>query len=152
MTEAVENLQESSDNSQTIIENTEEFPTESVEKRSRGRPKGSRDSAPRKRRIIEEPIVQEAPPPSVPPPPTQPEIVAPSEPVRVKTRRVYTPRAPTPAPPYNPEPAPLPPASPPSPRTLFRQAGETIYHLQTQRENARRDYWTQQIEKSLKVR
>ncbi len=37
-----------------------------------------------------------------------------------------------------------------SPRTLLRQAGETIYALQNQRDSARREYWAQQIAKSLR--
>jgi len=156
MTEAPENLQQVQDNSQSTTENSEnsqEIVEVTAEKRGRGRPKGSRDSVPRKRKIIEEPVAQEAPP--EPPTPTVPEIVAPSEPARMKTRRAYTPRAPTPVPHYTPLPAqppPPPPPQPPSPRTLFRQAGETMYHLQTQRNNARRDYWAEQIEKSLKMR
>ena len=37
-----------------------------------------------------------------------------------------------------------------SPRSVLRQAGETIYALQTQRDGARREYWAQQIAKSLR--
>ena len=111
MAENSENSEELADNSQQI----EELPV----KRGRGRPKGSIDSAPRKRRIVEEP--------------PEPVPVAPTEPVRAKTRR------PTPSPP-----------EPPSPRTLLKQAGETIYQLQNQRDTARREFWAQQIGKSLR--
>ena len=100
-----------------------------IEKRGRGRPKGSVDRLPRKRTKIVEEAVE--PPP---PPPT------PTEPVRMKTRRA------TPAP----APVQAPPPEPPSPRTLFKQATETIHQLQTQREHARRDYWAGQIAKSLR--
>jgi len=147
-----DNLQDNSQETTENSENSQEIVEVTAEKRGRGRPKGSRDSVPRKRKIIEEPVAQEVPP--EPPTPPVPEIVAPSEPARMKTRRAYTPRAPTPVPQHSPQPAqpPPPPPQPPSPRTLFRQAGETMYHLQTQRNNARRDYWAEQIEKSLKVR
>ncbi len=113
----------------------ENQPLEIEPKRGRGRPKGSVDKAPRKRtKIIEEAV--EPPPP--PPPP-----VAPVEPVRIKVRRA------TPAPTHVPVQAPTP-ASPLSPRTVFKQAGETIHQLQTQREHSRRDYWAEQISKSFR--
>jgi hypothetical protein len=116
----------------TIEESPEsESPPPEVEKRTRGRPKGSVDRLPRKRtKIVEEAV--EPPPP--PPPP------APAEPVRMKVRRA----TPTPAQ------VQAPPPEPPSPRTLFKQATETIHQLQTQREHARRDYWADQIAKSLR--
>ena len=98
-----------------------------VEKRARGRPKGSVDRLPRKRTKIVEEAVEPPPPP------------APVEPVRMKTRRTTPAPAPVQAPP-----------EPPSPRTLFKQATETIHQLQTQREHARRDYWAGQIAKSLR--
>ena len=109
----------------------ESQPLEIEPKRGRGRPKGSVDRLPRKRtKIVEEAV---APPP--PPPPT------PVEPVKMKVRRT------------TPAPAPVPvqaPPEPPSPRSLFKQATETIHQLQTQREHARRDYWAGQIAKSLR--
>ena len=120
-----------------------------VPKRRRGGPKGALDSAPRKRRIIEEPLLpikEIAEPPPEPPAPKPAAALAPSEPIRIKTRRA----------PVRVEPAPMAvqepvaPPAPPSPRTLFRQAGETIYQLQAQRENARRDYWAQAIHRSLR--
>ena len=114
------------------IEDSQELESQPLEiepKRGRGRPKGSVDRLPRKRtKIVEEAI---EPPP--PPPP------APVEPVRMKVRRTT--------------PAPVPvqtPPEPPSPRSLFKQATETIHQLQTQREHARRDYWAGQIAKSLR--
>ena len=102
------------------------------------------DSAPRKRRIVEEPPEPArppepvAPPEPVPPPKPMapPKSVAQPQPARVKPQRA------TPAPP--------PQAEPPSPRTLLRYAGETIYQLQSQRDNARRDFWAQQIDKTLR--
>ena len=103
-----------------------------IEKRGRGRPKGSVDRLPRKRTKIVEEAVEPPPPPA--PPPT------PVEPVRMKTRRT----TPTPAQ------VQAPPPEPPSPRSLFKQATETIHQLQTQREHARRDYWAGQIAKSLR--
>ena len=137
MTDAPEN----SENSQDIPENSEQIQALPVPKRGRGRPKGALDSAPRKRRIIEEPLL---PIKEVAEPPKPIPTPAPVEPVRIKTRRA----------PVRVESAmavqePVAPA-PPSPMTLFRQAGETIYQLQAQRENARRDYWAQAIHRSLR--
>ena len=115
------------------IEDSQELESQPLEiepKRGRGRPKGSVDRLPRKRTKI----VEEAVEPPPPPPPT------PVEPVKMKVRRA------TPAP----APVQAPPPEPPSPRTLFKQATETIHQLQTQREHARRDYWAGQIAKSLR--
>ena len=112
-------MAENSEKNEELANNSEQIEELPV-KHGRGRPKGSVDSAPRKRRIVEEPPEPVAP-------------VAPTEPVRAKTRR------PTPSPP-----------EPPSPRTLLKQAGETIYQLQSQRDTARRDFWAQQIGKSLR--
>ena len=107
----------------------ESQPLEIEPKRGRGRPKGSVDRLPRKRTKI----VEEAVEPPPPPPPT------PVEPVKMKVRRTTPAPAPVQAPP-----------EPPSPRSLFKQATETIHQLQTQREHARRDYWAGQIAKSLR--
>ena len=112
-------MAENSDNSEELANNSQQIEELPV-KRGRGRPMGSIDSAPRKRRIVEEP----------------PEPIAPAEPVRAKTRRAA--------------PTPPPQAEPPSPRTLLKQAGETIFQLQSQRDTARRDFWAQQIGKSLR--
>ena len=147
MTDAPEN----SENLQEIQENSEQIQELPVPKRGRGRPKGALDSAPRKRRIVEEPLpIKETVEPPEPPPEHSPEPAPtptptpPSGPVRMKTRRA----------PVRVEPAPMAvpvtPPAPPSPRTLFRQAGETIYQLQTQRENARRDYRNQAVHRSLR--
>ena len=136
MTEALENSEELLENSQQIPEN-EELP-EQIEKRGRGRPKGSVDRAPRKRtKIIEEAAEPPAPAPAP--------VIAPAEPVRLKTRRAPAVSQPAPimAAPQT-APAPL------SPRTIFKQASETIYQLQSEREHARRQYWAAQIEKSLR--
>ena len=123
------------ENSATTEENPQELesPPPEVEPKWRGRPKGSVDKAPRKRtNIIEEAVepLQPSPPPT------------PVEPVKTKVRRA------TPAP--SPVPVQAPPVAPPSPRTIFKQATETIHHMQTQREAARREYWCQQISKSLR--
>ncbi len=145
MTDAPEN----SENSQEIPENSEQIQELPVPKRGRGRPKGALDSAPRKRRIIEEPLLpikETVEPPPEPPAPKAIPTPAPSEPIRIKTRRAHVRVEPTPMAVQE----PVAPPAPPSPRTLFRQAGETIYQLQAQRENARRDYWAQAIHRSLR--
>ena len=154
MTEALENSEELPDNSLQSPKNEEN--SEITEKKGRGRPKGSLDKAPRKRIVIREepatpvaepvapepePIPKPAPIPEPAPEPKKKvrRIVAPSEPVVMKT-----------GPAAVAVPAPVAMYAPLSPRTLFRQAGETIYALQNQRETARRDYWAQQIGKSLR--
>ena len=154
MTEALENSEELLENSQQTTD-TEELSVQ-IEKRGRGRPKGSVDRAPRKRtKIIEEAV--EAPPPApappapAPPPPAPtppaptPPPIAPAGPVRLKTRRAPAVSQPAPI-----MPAPQTAPAPLSPRTIFKQASETIYQLQSEREHARRQYWAAQIEKSLR--
>ena len=107
------------DNSDNSGENSQELPTikEEPEKRGRGRPKGSRDSAPRRTRVIVE---------------QEPE---PSEPAAPKARAAPT------------EPSQ---PSPPSPRTLFKQASDSMAALQTQKESARRAYWQDTINRTLR--
>ena len=142
MTEALENSEELLENSQQSTEN-EELSVQ-IEKRGRGRPKGSVDKAPRKRtKIIEEAVEPPAPAPPAPPAPAP---TAPAEPVRLKTRRAPAVTQPTPIHVPTPQTAP----APLSPRTIFKQASETIYQLQSEREHARRQYWAAQIEKSLR--
>ena len=143
MTEALENSEELLENSQQIADN-EELSVQ-IEKRGRGRPKGSVDKAPRKRtKIIEEEPAPPAPAPAPPAPPPPIAPPAPAEPVRLKTRRA--PAVAQPAPIH----VPTPQTVPLSPRTIFKQASETIYQLQSEREHARRQYWAAQIEKSLR--
>ena len=141
--EALENSEELLENSQQIAEN-EELSVQ-IEKRGRGRPKGSVDKAPRKRTQIIEEAVEPAPPAPAPAAPA-PAPTAPAEPVRLKTRRA--PAVAQPAPIHVPTPQTAP--APLSPRTIFKQASETIYQLQSEREHARRQDWASQIEKSLR--
>ena len=123
------------DNCEQVADNSQELPTMArqsenppePEKKARGRPKGSKDSAPRKPRVI----VEVAPEPEPP------------EPVK-RARTQAPPRERVQA--YEP---PQPP-DPPSPRTMFRQASETLAALQGQREAARRQYWQEAIAKSLR--
>ena len=101
----MEDIPENSDNSP---EKSEELP-----KRGRGRPKGSKDTAPRRTRIREvspEPVVKAQPkePKEEAKPTAQPKEAA---------------------------------ARSPSPRTVFRQASDSLAALQGQREAARRAYW-----------
>jgi CshA-type fibril repeat protein len=84
-------------------------------------------------------------PPAPAPAPAPAIAIAPAEPVRLKTRRAP---AVTQAAPIMPTPQLAP--APLSPRTIFKQASETIYQLQSEREHARRQYWAAQIEKSLR--
>ena len=113
----MEDIPENSDNSP---EKSEEIP-----KRGRGRPKGSKDTAPRRTRIREvspEPVVK-----------AQPKEARPKEAAAAKEAK----------------PTELT-ADPPSPRTVFRQASDSLAALQGQREAARRAYWQDAIARSLR--
>ena len=126
-------MAESSDNSEIVAENSQELATieQEPEKRGRGRPRGSRDTAPRRPRAVR--IVEEEPrePSPEPPPP-----VAHAKP------------APMPRSALEPSPNDHPP--PPSPRTLFKQASDTMATLQAQKEAARRAYWQEAINRTLR--
>jgi hypothetical protein len=136
MDNSAENSVASPDNSEQLPENpvqlpdnSQELPTneEKAEKRARGRPKGSKDTVPRRPRVV---IVEQSPEPD-PPPPPKPKERKPRE-----REPVYH------QPPQPPE--------PPSPRTVFRQASESLAALQDQREQARRAYWQDAIARSLR--
>ena len=158
MVEAVENSEEfpenalQCDNNSLQITENQELP-DVAEKKQRGRPKGSTDKIPRKRTVIrEEPVtpVEVEPVPAIidiaPVPPavepkkkrrtTKSAAIPTSEAVTMESIRLVQNII-----------AERPPLSP---RSLLRQAGETIYALQTQRDGARREYWAQQIAKSLR--
>ena len=110
----MEDIPENSDNSP---EKSEELP-----KRGRGRPKGSKDTAPRRTRIREvspEPVVK----------------AQPKEPAAAKEEKAQPKEA---------------AARSPSPRTVFRQASDSLASLQGQREAARRAYWQDAIARSLR--
>jgi len=111
----MEDIPENSDNSP---EKSEEIP-----KRGRGRPKGSKDTAPRRTRIREvspEPVVKAQP---------KEEKAQPKEPAAQPKEAA---------------------ARSPSPRTVFRQASDSLAALQGQREAARRAYWQDAIARSLR--
>ena len=108
----MENSAENSDNSP---EKSEELP-----KRGRGRPKGSKDTAPRRTRIRE----------------VSPEPVVKAQPKQPKEETAKEPKE--------------GPARSPSPRTVFRQASDSLASLQGQREAARRAYWQDAIARSLR--
>jgi hypothetical protein len=162
MVEAVENSLQSSENSLQCNENSLQI-TENeelhvaAEKKQRGRPKGSTDKTPRKRTVIrEEPVtpVKVEPVPAVT---DVPPAIAAIAAVTKKKRRTNIGTEPI-----------LPESEavtmdrmrlvqniiserpPLSPRTLLRQAGETIYALQNQRDTARREFWAQQVAKSVR--
>jgi hypothetical protein len=103
-------------------ENSDNSPekSEEIPKRGRGRPKGSKDTAPRRTRIRE-----------VSPEPAK-EAAPPKE---AKHREPKEPKA---------------EQAPPSPRTVFRQASDSLATLQGQREAARRAYWQDAIARSLR--
>ena len=116
-------MAENSDNSDIVAENSQELATIEPEKRGRGRPKGSRDAAPRRPRAVR--IVEEEPREATPeePPPTRASAARPAA---------------------NDDPPP------PSPRTMFKQASDSMAALQTQRESARRAYWQDAINRTLR--
>ena len=121
-----DNSEELPENQEQSPDNARELPTneEKAEKRARGRPKGSKDTVPRRPRVV---IVEQSPEPDPPPPPKPKERKQQREPVYHE-----------------------PPPSPPSPRTVFRQASESLAALQDQREQARRAYWQDAIARSLR--
>ncbi len=163
MVEAVENSLQSSENSLQCNENSLQI-TENEElhvaaEKKRGRPKGSTDKTPRKRTVIrEEPVtpVKVEPVPAVTDVPPAPTVVAIAA-IAKKKRRTNLGTEPI-----------LPESEsvtmdrmrlvqniiserpPLSPRTLLRQAGETFYALQNQRDTARREFWAQQVAKSVR--
>ena len=115
----MDNCPENSDNSP---EKSEELP-----KRRRGRPKDSKDAAPRRTRIREvspEPVVK-----------AQPKEGPKEGPKEEPTEPTVQPRE---------------AARSPSPRTVFRQASDSLAALQGQREAARRAYWQDAIARSLR--
>ena len=127
MAEISENAPDIAEN---VPDNSEELPTieqkpPEPEKKARGRPKGSKDTAPRKTRTIME----------LPPDPEPEPVRARSQAPRRPAREVEEPPSPPP---------------PPSPRTLFKQASEAMGQLQGQRESARRAYWQDAISRSLR--
>ena len=170
MVEAVENSLQSSENSLQCNENSLQI-TENEElhvaaiaaiaaEKKRGRPKGSTDKTPRKRTVIrEEPVtpVKVEPVPAVADVPPAIAAIAAIAVVTKKKRRTNIGTEPI-----------LPESEavtmdrmrlvqniiserpPLSPRTLLRQAGETISALQNQRDTARREFWAQQVAKSVR--
>ena len=122
-----DNSEELPENPEQLPDNSQELPTneEKVEKRARGRPKGSKDTVPRRPRVV---IVEQSPEPDPPPPP------------KPRERKPREQR----------EPVYHEPPEPPSPRTVFRQASESLAALQDQREQARRAYWQDAIARSLR--
>ena len=137
MADNPEQIEEVQENAPTI---EEKEPVEAAPApKKRGRPPGSRDTAPRKPRvrIVEEPPT---PPPEPAPPPPEP---APKRAPRAKAvPREVAPKE---------MPRELPRDAPDmSPRTMFRVASQHIATLQTERENARRQYWAETISRSLR--
>ena len=104
-------------------ENSDNSPEKSEElpKRGRGRPKGSKDTAPRRTRIRE----------------VSPEPIKEAKPKEARPKEAKA--APTEV-----------EKAPPSPRTVFRQASDSLATLQGQREAARRAYWQDAIARSLR--
>ena len=102
-------MAENSEEIEQLPDNVEEAP-----KKPRGRPKGSRDAAPRKPRTR---IVEEPPSPTEARPPTRVAKAAPE---------------------------------PMSPRSVFRHASDAITSMQSEREAARRAYWSDAIGRTLR--
>ena len=140
MAENPEQVEEVQENAPTI---EEKEPVEAAPApKKRGRPPGSRDTAPRKPRVR---IVEEPPTPPPEPPPA-PEPPAPKRTPKPKV----APREATQAPREVAQ-APQREVAPEmSPRTMFRVASQHIATLQTERENARRQYWQDTISRSLR--
>jgi hypothetical protein len=126
-------IPEKSEKAEELPEQSEKEPTIEAAPKKRGRPAGSKDTAPRKPRVK---IVEE--PPTPPPEPDPPEP---------KKAKVKLPVAETPAVPA----ATAAPMAPPlSPRSVFRHASEHISLLQSEREKARKAYWMDAVAKTLR--
>jgi hypothetical protein len=97
---------------------------ENPPKKKGGRPAGSKDKAPRRKKIVEEPIVQELPKPE----PVQPPKAEPQP--KAEPKAEPQPRAPPP----NPEPEPL------TPRTLIRESARHMLELKRLNESARKSH------------
>ena len=129
--EVPENTVKEPENPETIVENAENALDNSVKKR--GRPAGSKDKAPRKKKIVvveedvSEPLPQ-ASPPAFPEPPALPPALPepPAKPPKTK------PKAKMPEPQSEPEPL--------SPGTVMREASRHILKLKSISAQARRDH------------
>jgi len=97
---------------------------ENPPKKKGGRPAGSKDKAPRRKKIVEEPIVQELPKPE----PAQPPKAEPQP--KAETKAEPQPKAPPPSP----EPEPL------TPRTLIRESARHMLELKRLNESARKSH------------
>ena len=139
-------MADNSENSEIVEDNSQQLaiiePDMAREpKRAPGRPLGSRDKVPRRTRVL---IREEEPREPSPEPPAPKRA---SKPYGSCTVRIAGQQE---APVRRTEPAPNEFPAPPSPRTLFRQASETMAALQTQRESARRAYWHDAISRTLR--
>ena len=97
---------------------------ENPPKKKGGRPAGSKDKAPRRKKIVEEPIVQELPKQE----PAQPPKAEPQP--KAEPKAEPQPRAPPPSP----EPEPL------TPRTLIRESARHMLELKRLNESARKSH------------
>jgi hypothetical protein len=91
-----------------------------------GRPAGSKDKAPRRKKIIEEPIVQQLPKPE--PVPPEPQAEPKAEPPEPKAKPKPEPNA------VHVEPEPL------SPRTLIRESARHMLELKRLNDSARKSH------------
>ena len=97
---------------------------ETPPKKKGGRPAGSKDKAPRRKKIVEEPIVKELPKPE----PAQPPKAEPQP--KAEPKAEPQPRAPPPSP----QPEPL------TPRTLIRESARHMLELKRLNESARKSH------------
>jgi hypothetical protein len=120
------------------VENAENVLDNSVKKR--GRPAGSKDKAPRKKKIVvveedvSEPLPSALPePPALPPALPEPQALPPALPPKTKPKASLE---------KMPEPAALPQSEPEplSPGTVMREASHHILKLKTISAQARRDH------------
>ena len=99
---------------------------ENPPKKKGGRPAGSKDKAPRRKKIVEEPIVQELPKPE----PAQPSKAEPQPKAAPQPKAEPQPEAR----PSNLEPEPL------SPRTLMRESARHMLELKRLNDSARKSH------------
>ena len=138
--EVPENTVKEPENPETIVENAENAIDNSVKKR--GRPAGSKDKAPRKKKIVVvEEDVSEPPalPPALPEPPAETST-------HIDVKPPKTAKAPKAIPSRIEKPQPEPPALPPalpeqlSPGTVMHEASQHILKLKSISAQARKDH------------
>ena len=113
-----------------------EATSDSVPKKKAGRPAGSKDKAPRRKKIVEEPIVKEPPKPEPAQPPPKAEPQAKAQP-KAEPQPEAKPADPTP--------------EPMSPSTLIRESARHMLELKRLNDSARKAHLQSVYTRRLQV-